>query len=348
MNSVQIYPAFDALFYSYYVHGIIDFFGEANVDFSYDGFPYVPQKNLAFVVNGPQRTRVVIDAYDGARIADKRALEWCDIFGKVNLDSSLMPNNLINKCLAIGPSFSVRMWPSHKASWLAFKRYRFFDVASAREHFANYRRQYKYRLPIQHFVPGVSRDGYIFFSSSIWDEEEAENTNQYRAWFIESCRSLPNVTFEGGFIAPRSHARGAKYKEFIADQWFSHSEWLEKTRQSAVVFYTPSVWSSHSWKLAEFLALGKAIIGTAPFRELPAPLVDGKHIHYVDGSQSAFRNAIEILMRDRDYRLHLERNALKYYETYLAPKRVIERLLGHARDNYWLYQDPQHSFQDNS
>jgi glycosyltransferase involved in cell wall biosynthesis len=103
---------------------------------------------------------------------------------------------------------------------------------------------------------------------------------------------------------------------------------LEKTKSSALVFFTPAVWHSHTFKLAEYLALGKAIISTPIVRELPAPLVHGCHIHYVDGSLDSMRAAIQLLLDDHDYRKHLERNAYDYYSSFLSPKRVIERLLG--------------------
>src|SRR5262249_47673698 len=104
-------------------------------------------------------------------------------------------------------------------------------------------------------------------------------------------------------------------------------EYLAKTRSSALVFNTPAVWSCHGWKLGEFLALGKAIISTPLVRELPAPLVHGCHIHYVDGSLDSIRAAIQLLLNDHDYRKHLERNAYDYYSSFLSPKRVVERLL---------------------
>jgi hypothetical protein len=338
MKKVKIYPAFDALYYSFYIQGIVNIFGESNVEFSYDGFPRLPFDCLAFIVPGNPELRIVIDAYDGAKLTDYTPIEWCDVYGKVNLISSLIPEQYLYKCLPIGPSFPIQIWSWGRTSWMALKHYRptVQGLRSARQHLANYVRQCRDRLPLRHFVPGSARDNYIFFSSSIWSEDEAPETNRHRALFIETCRSLKNVTFEGGF-SPRPSgpyaAYAARYKKYITTRRFSLPEWLENTQFSSLVFYTPAVWLSHTWKLAEFLALGKAIISTSISRELPAPLVHREQIHYVDGSPESLAEAINLILTNRDYRTYLERNAYRYYAAFLTPERVIQRVLQHHGDN---------------
>ena len=48
-------------------------------------------------------------------------------------------------------------------------------------------------LPLSAFVPGTSRDDYIFYMASLWSDEEAPGTNQHRAHFIDGCKSLAGV-----------------------------------------------------------------------------------------------------------------------------------------------------------
>jgi hypothetical protein len=334
MKRVKIYPAFDALYYSFYLHGIMEVFGESNVEFSYRGFPSIPSDCLAFSVMDGGERRLAVDAYDGSSLNDRNALEWCDVYGKVNLVSSLMPDAHVEKCRPIGPSFAIRMWPLSTTFWTAIKHYRSGPCKSPRTHFTNYLRQYRDRLPLESFVPGSVTPNYIFFSSTIWSEEQAPGTNQYRASFFEVCKSLKAITFEGGFTRYEE-----RFKEHVAPKRYPFAEWLEKIKSSVLVFNTPAVWLSHTWKLAEFLALGKAILSTPISRELPAPLVHGEHIHYVDGSIDSFREAIGQIIADREYRTHLERNAREYYLKYLEPKTVIERLVNYqdqdAREATW-------------
>ena len=334
MPEVIIYPAFDAFYYSFYLQGIIDAFETSSVHFSVRRFPNFSSDRLAFVVmNGKRELRVIIDAYDGANLGKaeaQTALKWCDVYGKVNLLSDIVAKDVVTKCVPIGPSFPVQVWSPFRTWGMALRTYRRNAIEVPREHFANYRRQYKYRLPIRHFVPGLAMDNYIFFSSTIWREEEAPATNQYRASFMDICKSLNGVTFEGGF-SPRSEDFAKRYKTHFATKRYPLPEWLEKIKASAVAFYAPAVWLSHTFKLAEFLALGKAIISTPIYRDLPAPLVHGEHVHYVDGSAGEIRHAILLIINDREYRQHLEHNAYRYYLDNLTPKRVIERLLEHPQ-----------------
>jgi glycosyltransferase involved in cell wall biosynthesis len=196
---------------------------------------------------------------------------------------------------------------------------------------ANYRGQCKFRLPVKDFAPGTSLDTYIFFSSTIWNEEQAPGTNQRRTLFLDVCKSLKQIDFEGGFSPTAVPDLASRYGMHFTSKRFSLHEWLDKTRRSAVVFYTPAVWLSHTFKLAEFLALGKAIISTAISRELPAPLIHGTHVHFVDDSPESYRGAIELILKDSDYRAFLEQNARKYYLDNLTPERVIHRLSTHGR-----------------
>jgi glycosyltransferase involved in cell wall biosynthesis len=110
------------------------------------------------------------------------------------------------------------------------------------------------------------------------------------------------------------------------------SEYIEKTKKSAVAFNTPAVHGCLGWKLAEFLALGKAIISTEVGRILPAPFVHGEHVHFVDGSETSIREAVTRITSDDIYRAKLESGAREYYEAYLAPGKVIERIM-HAAVN---------------
>ena len=101
----------------------------------------------------------------------------------------------------------------------------------------------------------------------------------------------------------------------------------EKTKSSAVVFNTPAVWLCHGFKLAEYLALGKAIISTFISRELPSPLVHGRHVHYIDGSPISFREAIELILSDQGYRINLERNAYDYYTPFFNTRASYPKIV---------------------
>lgn len=326
-SAVRIYPAFNALYYSFYIAGLEGVYGRSRVRYRRGGFPAFGHHGLAFETSSPA-ARVFVSASDGPGL-QPAALAWSDVLGKVNLDASQVPPERAASCLALGPSFPIRVWGPSTSLFrglvhLARCRGR---VDSLREHFANFWRQYAYRLPIDAYEPTPCEPGYVFFASTLWKKEAS--TNRFRAHFIEACRSLPGIEFEGGFIR-RPDVLG--FDQLMIDRRYPAAEYLGKVQRSTVVFNTPAVASCHGWKLAEFLALGKAIISTPPVRALPAPLEDGVHVHYVDGSQDEIRRAAERIAGDDDYRRRLEANARAYYLRYLSPTRVVERVFDAARE----------------
>lgn len=340
---MRLYPGFNALYYSFYLEGLRQVFGLRSATWTTRGFPRFGHHCLAFELEmGAARPlRVYISASDGPGI-NARGLEWCDVYAKANLASDVdetlggqaPPLELRERLLATGPSFPVRIWSPPAAAWWAavsFARCR-GQVERPREHFANYRRQYKYRLPLTAYEETYPlpepREPYVFSASRLWQRES--ETNRFRANFIRACRSLPGLSFEGGFI-PRPNGDLPGFESETVAGKYSMKEYFAKVRRSLVVFNTPAVASCHGWKLAEFLALGKAIVSTPLSRAMPAPLEHGEQIHFVDGSQAAIAGAVDQLRRDGPYRRHLQENARRYYLTHLAPQRVMHRILSAGR-----------------
>jgi len=325
--NVLVHPGFDAFYCSFYLQGIAEVFGPWAIRYGRDGFPEFRQPHsLAFLVP-PAGRKAFIDAQDSSEI-NERALRWCDVYAKANVDPARLPGEAGRKILAIGPSFGVRWWGAARAARHAVANY--FKSRSElgggrgpREHFANYWRQYRYRLPLAAYAPGRSMDDYAFFLSALWRDED--ECNRFRANFIEACRSVPGIRFEGGF-APGRVSAPPKFEPFLVDRRYALAEYLEKTKASIAAFNTPAVYGCLGWKLAEYLALGKAIITTPLGRSLPAPLVHGVHAHFVDGSIDEITGALVLLARDADYRHGLESHAREYFLEHLAPARCIERI----------------------
>ena len=328
----RVYPACNALYYSFYLAGLRQVLGRSGVRYRRRGFPPFGHHGLALETIETRPRRVFISASDGPGL-QPAVLAWCDVYGKANLDPERVPPASAGRCLAIGPSFPVRFWEPGAALARALINYLRCRgrVGSAREHFANFRRQYRYRLPLDAYQPGTSEPGYVFFAATLWKKEAA--TNRFRAHFLEVCQAMPGPDLEGGFV-PRTRGDIPGFDHVTVDRRFSVAEYVRGIRRSAVVFNTPAVSGCHGWKLAEFLALGKAIISTPLSRAMPAPLVDGMHCHFVDGSRASIRGAIERLLGDGEYRQRLEANARDYYLRYLSPTRVIERVARSRTERY--------------
>ncbi len=325
-SRVRVYPGFNALYYSFYLDGLRS--SGRRLRFSARDFPRLGHHCLALVFEGETPGRVVISASDGPAL-DPRALEWCDVYAKVNLAQDLesygLAPELRQRLLAIGPSFPVTVDPPLRAWGRAAANLvrGGWPSRGLKQHFADYRRQYRYRLPLACYQPGESLADYVFFASRLWRNEP--ETNRLRANFIAACRSRPGLTIDGGFVKrPLDDVPG--FAEWTIDRRFTIADYVAATRRSAVVFNTPAVRDCHGWKLAEFLALGKAILSTPLSRALPSPLEHGVHLHLVDGSVAAIEDGLDRVLGDPAYRESLGAAASAYYRQHLAPERVLARI----------------------
>lgn len=318
---VYIYGLCNVFYDAYYIQGINELY--ENYEFNVSKFPDLEQGTFAFIVeNNNQSKRIIVDSRDSSQI-DVNALEWCNIYGKINYNEDTVPHDIQNKILAIGPSFGVKIWNLGLTFFYMISNLIKFRkrIQNRRDFIANYWRQYK-RFRLNKYNSGLSSTNEVFFMNSIWKQEA--KTNNYRSLFIKACRKNDAVYFEGGFAA-RKDGNNLGFDELVCSKRISLKRYIQKTKQSAFVFNTPAVLSCHGWKLAEFSALGKAIITTAHYNKLPADLINDKHVIYAL-TQNEIERAVEKLIVDTNYKRNLELEVKKYFDDYLAPKKVIERL----------------------
>lgn len=319
---VYIYALCDIFYDSYYIKGFKDVF--KSYKFNIDKFPEFNQNIFAAILieNGIEK-KIIIDSNDGIKY-NNIALEWCDVYGKINYNINNIPSQFAEKIVPIGPSFGIKIWNLVQTLFLAtcntLKYYKY--IKNKREYIANYWRQYK-RMPLKSYNNDfLSKEDFIFFTSSIWKNESI--TNDYRATYIKSCISNEKIKFEGGF-APRNDGDNLNFDDLLISKRYTIKEYLYKTKQSAMVFNTPAVLFCHGWKLAEFLALGKAIITTEHKNLLPFNLEDNKHVLYVE--KENMNEKINLILENKKIRETLEYNSRNYFNKYLAPDVVINRLI---------------------
>lgn len=323
---VYIYAACDVYYGSYYIKGLTDFFGKKNVHFNAKKFPSFKQNTFAFIVDDSiSQKKIIIDFYDSAAI-DKTSFDWCDIYGKINLTKTDYENSdLRNKLFPIGPGFGIKIWPLQKAIFVSLNNFLlcYKRLDNYKKFFSNYKSQ-TLRFDIKQYQKNVSEKDYVFMLNTLWKKEETTNLN--RTKFIEACKAIPNIKFEGGF-APRARNDVQGFEKYTTLKRYAFEEYLEKLKKSAIVFNTPAVLDCHGWKLGEFFALGKAIITTPILRILPKELEDGKDVIVLPQNIIDYKSAIEAILLDDEKRISLENNAFNYYIKYLIPAKVIERLI---------------------
>ncbi|MDD6210892.1 MAG: glycosyltransferase [Bacteroidales bacterium] len=335
MNEIKIFidPLSRMLYSSFYIQGLYDIYGRGNVRFSSKYFKDLDRRNeshsfdhyMAYVIkDGNKIQKIIIDFRDKISIK-KNAYLWCDKYAKVNFNKALTAPSYYKKIISIPPSFGIRIWSLEETvrfCLLNLIECAFNPLNGLKAHLLDYISQYM-RFPITAYNPVDAKDNYIFHASTLWAVQNCkEKTNVLRKSFIEICRSLSDISFEGGLYVP-DEVFDKEYEHLVFRKKYSIKEYIDKIKMSAVVFNTPAVHNCHGWKLGEYLAMGKAIVTTPLSNELPQMLCDGKDIVIVSNNDE-LKEKILTILKNPEYRKSLENNSQIYYSKYVAPQRVIE------------------------
>ena len=348
--AVIIDPRSSYAYGSFYIYGLIALFGKENVKFSMKPFIELSDAgwNIRFIVVNDSVTKYYIHTGDDYMIHE-RDYQWCDVYGHVNANFKKTLQSDYPKVVSLVPSFGIKPFSDYQAFSMAIHNFLIAmpiilrrtewnkytneeevrPFKNVKHHFTRIFKTNKGRLPYSEYSNScISDDDYVFFCSTLWydhpDNQNDAGVNLRRANFMRVCKSIPNIVFEGGFVADATSSKD-KFGDLLTNG-VSLSEWIAKTKRSAFVFNTPAFWNCHGWKLGEYLALGKCIISTPLYNDLPAPLEHGVHIHYVEPAIDALHEAITYVLSHKDYRQKLEQNAKAYWEKYGTPEQALHLL----------------------
>jgi hypothetical protein len=342
ISKVFLEPSSRVWYSTFYIHGLIEEFGEKNVSFSNQHFKELKRDDesffyyLALVIVSSDNTikKIIIDYHDKPNVMES-AYEWADLYAKININNDLTESRFFNKMVNIPPGFAIKLWGKRESAYYCLTNFLKCRTSSHilwKRFFRDYYVQNK-RESLEDYINSKYESNsssiekpYVFFISRLWKHQHClDNTNLMRRKFIETCLQS-NCNFEGGFLSTKKHPQYEEFKHLSFLNSYSTMAYLKKTKESAIVFNTPTVHNCHGWKLAEFLAMGKAIISTPLSNRLPENLVHGENIHFIS-SMDEIESAIHLLLNDHDYRKKLELGAKTYYEEICDPQRVIKRIL---------------------
>ena len=333
---------------SYYILGLRKVAGDGNVVFKAEPFKELSYNNTRdynsglpiIIINDDNSSKKIFIDYEDNAVIFQDRYEWADIYGKINATKELLAS--YSKMLPIGPAFGIQLYGRIRTLWewmrIMLKIHDKTDIP-VKTYLRDYVYSFVRRRPLEMYTtPCEVRNNYIFHASTLWYNEFAgSDTNKYRGDFLLAAQRA-GMEIEGGLFylgeGPsilREMPDYAKYKDiyrdFIYDKRLSMDDYIRKTKESVVVFNTPSVCGCHGWKLAEYLCMGKAIISTPLSREMPGEgLVHGENIHYAT-TQDEIYEAIVKIRDDADYRHRLEQGARDYFDKWLSPETVVKRLV---------------------
>jgi len=344
LTKVIIDPRCRFNYSSYYIIGLMKMVTK-DIEFDINPFVYSTQVRKVYpqgvgiilIDDKNCKKKVYIDFYDSNRVFDEAYL-WSDLYAKINI-SKKEDVNIREKLFSIGPSFSIKLFNYFSLIRLLILNYYklrdSFDIP-----FTELLRDYLYtnirRLNFDEYLnKEKASENYIFSCSTFWNyENEKKTTNIWRLRFFEECKTR-NLNFEGGFFLPKGLNK-KEYENNYGDIFFtkriSPKQYNYKTKISPFVFNTPAMYGCLGWKLAEYLCMGKAIISTPLNNIMPGDFISGTHYHLIE-NENEIGVAIDYLLNDKEYRNFLEQNARKYFEEYLSPEMVIQRIFNKVYDN---------------
>lgn len=334
MIKAYINPLNHILYSSFYIYALRSVLGYDSVCF--DSTPFrdlsfssQTSKGLLFTIieNGTSKKKYFIDGNDSYQI-EEEIYEWCDYYASVNANREKTPNR--DKLISLAPSFGIRVWDKRQTVMTALSNavhyWRIIHDNKVKTFLGNYKRLLS-RPFYSDMTPNTSKSSYVFFCSTLWYNDDYNKNdsevNARRANFIRACKEIGRIEFEGGFVAQEGRSSIDLFSDCLSVSSYPYYQWLQKTKESALVFNTPAFWNCHGWKLGEYLALGKAIISTPLSNDLPVPLTHGDNIHFVNSDKDSIKEAINYIIANPDYRKQLEKGAKEYWDSYGSPEKSL-------------------------
>lgn len=338
MKKIVIDTGDNLLYKSFYIYALEHLYGKHSISYYRKPFANLNNRDtrgFAFIIddnNGTQK-KYYIQCNDTYQI-NEEFYNWCDVYGHCNANLALTQPHLKNKLVPLCPSFAIKCW-NFRETFPHFIESCYDNPLPLRKIAGQHKRMLQ-RCSYDCYTPSISQDDYIFFLSTLWYNDEWNNNdtgvNLARANFIRAVKHLQSslniLKFEGGLV-PQSNKRSSEllFEDCIADIGeVPNKIWIEKTKRSSIVFNTPAFLNCHGWKLGEYLALGKAIISTELYNDLPAPLTHGVNIHFVDNNQQSIEDAVLQIISTPEYRHRLEKGAIEYWNKYGRPTASLNLL----------------------
>jgi hypothetical protein len=174
----------------------------------------------------------------------------------------------------------------------------------------------------------------ILFSARTWgpsdspelNEEETIEMNEMRATCIRKLRNRFGENFVGGF-PPRKEAVEL-YSDCLLDSSVTNRDkFLKIMKQSDICISTIGLHKSNGWKLGEYVASSKAIIGEKFYYDVPNFNKGVNYLEFITPEECV--EQVEKLVNDKERLFQMKEDNFHFYNNYLRPdKLVLNSLMG--------------------
>jgi len=156
----------------------------------------------------------------------------------------------------------------------------------------------------------------ILFQTRVWPEDELgegdtlEGVNGVRASLIRELRKAFGKRFQGGLIPTQFALK--MFPDLVTASPHRRRDYAAFARKPAIAICSSGLHKSHPFKLAEYLASSKAIVGEPLVSQLPVPLDEGRN--YISfQTVDACVAACEMLLSNPTRREEMRHASWNYY-----------------------------------
>jgi hypothetical protein len=305
----------------------------------------VRESHMTLCLNGA--IDLFLDTHDSWEL-DPEGLQQSTLYFKRSFDPSRVPSKFAGKVRPLGLNYEVRAdgFDPHEA-------YR--EIMLRRSSVQRVRALFDYALRVglasincgnRPTVTLLSRRPEpvsapsVLFMARAWDPKEIadhspdriqqrEELNEMRARCIRALRRAFGTQFFGGL----QHTPFAvnSYPDLLipSPALSSKRRYIQLVRQYPICIATAGLHESNGWKLAEYVALSRAIV-SEPLRYT----VTGNFLptqNYLEfRSPEECVSQVSLLLENSELRDSMIKRNWEYYETYLRPDMLVDRLIEQA------------------
>ncbi len=341
---ISIDPRTNVVYASIYILGLYETYGRKNVSYNCTPFKDLQYASLiddyhhyfAFY-NHDTKKRYIVDFRDKNDLAIN-ALKWTDIYGKVNFNSKTsenqtLPLTLASKIVPLGPNFGIKIYNDFTLYFLLFRNFLssklFLNFNLSLRQFSTSYNWMRRREPLESYtkVNNYEND-YVFHLSTFYTKQNhGDIANLQRANFIRACRKVSSIRFEGGLVHKLNDLSNyIQFEDVLIGQYLDGKTYNQNIRKSCVVYNTPSAWGCHGWKLGEYFAMGKVIISSPFFNDVPVGIINNTNIILAKNENEVFE-MLDYLVSNQDLHTKISFQSKQYFNNYISPKASISRLV---------------------
>jgi len=148
--------------------------------------------------------------------------------------------------------------------------------------------------------------------------------NNERVALVRALRAQFGQRFQGGVV--RDGFSLQHYGDSVTSLPSRPKDFISWSKRALIGIYTPGLYESVAFKLAEYLAGSKCILAPTLRNELPAPLVPGKHYLSFSTVEQCVSLCDELLSSPKRAR-ELREAAWEYYAAEVQPAAQMRRCL---------------------